>query len=328
MRIRLMSILCGIVAASTLFAVQSCSDSDSMESATATVTATPVAITPDAERGPTQMELPIRVAVTLPIFVEFAKEAGGENVEVISLIPDGADPHSYEFTSADIERMKGIDFFFFNGLGLDDRLEAVIEENRDENSFVIPFSPNIRSPQGGGLTATQADDNSHLWLDPDLAYIYPEIAADEYIIYDGIREDFYTSNFVAARERALQTMAEVQQIVSTVPAERRKLVTLHDSFDHFGRRFGLTQSNFVTPTPGSPVSDEQINRTIQAVRDQQIPAVFAEFGYDRTAMERIGNETGVPVCTLYSDIIGGEIDTYRDLMLANAREIARCLGGS
>jgi ABC-type Zn uptake system ZnuABC Zn-binding protein ZnuA len=272
------------------------------------------------------MELPIRVAVTLPIFVEFARDAGLANAEVISLIPAGADPHTYEFTAADIERMKGIDFFFLNGLGLDAHLQDVIEANRDETSYVIPFAPNIRSPRGGDITAEQAGDNPHLWLDPTLAYVYPEIVADEFIIYDGIRKDFYNQNFIAARARLLALQDEVQAIIDPVPMDRRRLVTLHNSLDHFARRFGLTQAASAGNSPSAPVADEEISRLAQVVRDQGIPAVFTEFGYDSGPMDRVAAAAGVPVCTLYSDIIGGDVNTYAELMLANAREIARCLG--
>jgi ABC-type Zn uptake system ZnuABC Zn-binding protein ZnuA len=95
-------------------------------------------------RPPTEHELPIRIAVTLPIFEEFTRVGGGDNVDVISLIPPDADPHSYTLT--DTEALKGIDFFFLNGLGLDSRFRDVIESNRDEVSYVIPFAPNTLSP--------------------------------------------------------------------------------------------------------------------------------------------------------------------------------------
>jgi zinc/manganese transport system substrate-binding protein len=261
------------------------------------------------------------------MFEEFARDAGLQSVEVISLVPAGADPHTYQFTPADIERMKGIDFFFVNGLGLDAHLQEVIEENRDESAFVIPFAPNIRSPQGGEITAEEAGDNAHLWLDPTLAYVYPEIVADELIIYDGVRSQFYTDNFAASRERLLALQGEVQAIIDSIPAERRALIVKHDSFDHFARRFGLTAPGHLIESPASTPTSDDIARAVQLVRDQQAPAVFTEFGYDPAPMQQVASQAGVPLCTLYSDIIEPG-QTYSDLMLANAREISRCLGGS
>jgi len=314
------------LAALIIIAGAGCGDEEARVGSTPVRDATPAPFSP-AARSPTELTLPIRVAVTLPLFVEFAEDMGLDNAEVISLIPPGADPHTYAFTPADLELMKGIDFFFYNGLGLDSRFEDAVEANRDEDAYVIPFAPNIRSPQGGDITAEQADDNPHLWLDPTLAYVYPEIVADEFIIYDGVRRNFYSTNFAAARERILALQDEVRQIIDTVPQERRKLVTLHNSFVHFARRFGLGEPAFLTAAPAGLVPEAEVQRIAQTVRNQGVPAVFTEFGYDSGPIDRVAAAAGVPACTLYSDIIGGEVITYRDLMLANAREIARCLGG-
>ena len=305
----------------------SCSDSGAEDGDAPTATASPIPERTIPSRSPTEMQLPIRIATTLPVFGEFARDAGLQNVEVIALVPAGADPHTYQFTPADLERMKGIDFFFVNGLGLDSHLQEVIEANRDESAFVIPFAPNIRSPQGGETTAEEAGDNAHLWLDPTLAYVYPEIVADELIIYDGVRSRFYTDNFSASRERLLGLQVEVQAIIDSIPAERRKLVVQHDSFDHFARRFGLTSAGYLSESAASTPGGDDIARTAQLVREQQVPAVFAEFGYDSAAMREVSSQAGVPLCTLYADIIEPG-QTYSDLMLANAREISRCLGGS
>jgi ABC-type Zn uptake system ZnuABC Zn-binding protein ZnuA len=271
------------------------------------------------------MELPIRVAVTLPLFEEFARVAGPGNVEVISLIPPGADPHTYEFTDGDIARMKGIDFFFLNGLGLDSRLHQVIEENRDEGAYVIPVAPNTKSPQGGDLTAEQAKDNAHLWLDPSLASVYTEIVADEFIIYDGIRQDFYNSSWTAFRDRMLAFQGELAAELAVIPEDRRKLVTLHDSFAHFARRFDLAVAGFGSASTGGTLSEADIERLVLLVQQQQVPAVFTEYGYDATAMTEVATRAGVPLCTLYTDMLGGEVASYEEMMRANARELVRCL---
>jgi ABC-type Zn uptake system ZnuABC Zn-binding protein ZnuA len=285
-------------------------------------TATPFQI---PNRSPTELELPVRIAVTLPLFEEFAREAGMDNVEVISLIPPGADPHTYEFTPSDIEKMKGIDFFFLNARGLDSRLQDVIEANRDEDAHVIPFAPNILSPQGRGQTAEQAGDNPHLWLDPSLAYVYVEIVADELIIYDGIRKDTYDSNFSAFKQRMLDFQDELYAQIQAVPPERRKLVSYHNSFDHFARKFDLSVAGYAVETPGDVPAPDAIALLAQTVSEQGIPAIFAEFGYDRAVIDQVGAQAGVPVCTLYSDISDAAL-TYEEMMRANAGEIVRCLG--
>jgi ABC-type Zn uptake system ZnuABC Zn-binding protein ZnuA len=272
------------------------------------------------------MELPIRVAVTLPIFEEFVREAGGPHVEVISLLPKDADPHSYELTSEDIERFRGVDFFFLNGLGLDSRFQPVIEANRDETAFVVPFAPNMRSPTGEG-TAEEAGDNPHLWLDPSLAGIFTEIVADEFIIYDNIREAEYFKNFTGHQQRLRALQSEIADRLQAIPAERRKLVTFHDSFRHFARRFGLEVAGYAVADPGTPVSDEALQELARTVQERGVPAVFAEFGYDPAPMQEVADAAGVPLCTLISDIWPPDVTSYDQMMRANADELVRCLGG-
>jgi ABC-type Zn uptake system ZnuABC Zn-binding protein ZnuA len=282
---------------------------------------------PLPERRPTRLELPIKVAVTLPLFEDFVRAAGGDHVTVFSLIPQGADPHSYELTEADIERFAGVDFFFINGLGLDSRLRSVIEAHRDEDALVIPFSPNVPSGDRPGVSAEEAGDNPHLWLDPRLAWVYPELVADEFVIYDSVNEDFYNANFIAYRELVLSLMDEIRAALEAVPEERRKLVTYHDSLAHYARRFGLEVAGFVVREPQDTPADGHVAGLVETIRVQGIPAVFAEFGYDRSVMERIGREARVPVCQLYTDILGEPVDTYIEMMRANTAEIVRCLGG-
>ena len=318
--------LCLLVSAGVGILTSACggdgADSDRAPAGSFSITPTPFR---PADRPPTEHGLPIRIAVTLPVFEEFARLAGGDNVEVISLIPPEEDPHTYRFTHADIERMKGIDFFFLNDLGLDSRLQDVIESSRDEDGHVIPFAPNVLSPGGDGRTAQQAGDNSHLWLDPSLAYVYVEIIADELVIYDGIRQDTYDANFSAFKLRMLEFQDAIYAQIQAVPPERRKIVSYHNSFDHFARKFDLSVAGYVVESPGDAPAPDAIALLAQTVSEQGIPAIFAEFGYDRAVIDQVGAAAGVPVCTLYSDIPDTTL-TYEEMMRANADEIVRCLG--
>ena len=278
------------------------------------------------DRSPTQLQLPIRIAVSLPLFQEFARTAGGDNVEVISLIPQGADPHTYQLKPEDIARMKGVDFFFLNGLGLDSRLQDVIEANRDEASHVIPFAPNINSPTANGRTAEQAGDNAHLWLDPTLASVYVEIIVDELDIYDGIHKDTYDANFRNFQQRMTDLQNQLTSSLKPVSPERRKLITYHDSFQNFARRFGFQVAGFAVPTPADSPPAGTASRLSTIVQDGALRAIFAETGYDAAIMQEVATSTGATLCTLATDMPDSSVN-YEDMMRANTAEIVRCLGG-
>ena len=283
-------------------------------------------------REPTELELPIRVAVTLPLFEEFVRAAGKENVEINSIMPSTTDPHAFTAVPDTAPGLAGIRFLFYNGLGLDTGPVEDMEIDLEAETFVVPFAPNIRSPRGSELgnpeiTAEEAGDNPHLWLDPMLAYVYAEIVADEFVIYDGVRQEFYNDNFAVFRDEMVELRDELAVQMEGIPEASRKLVTYHDSFDHFARRFGFEVSGFAVARPGETPDAAAIEALVGTIRDRGIPAVFAEHGYDRAVMEDIAARAGVDVCTLSSDIKPDDVATYADMMRRNTQEIVRCLGG-
>jgi ABC-type Zn uptake system ZnuABC Zn-binding protein ZnuA len=283
-------------------------------------------------REPTELELPIQVAATLPLFEDFVRVAGKENVEVFSVVPADVDPHLYAAPVGDDERLGAVQFFFYNSLGLDALIAAEVETEIGDVAYVVPFAPNIRSPRGSELgnpdiTAEEADDNPHLWLDPVLAATYAEIVADEFVIYDGVREKFYNDNFAAYRDELVALRDELAAEIEAIPAANGKLVTYHDSFQHFARRFGLEVAGFAVDRPGGTADAAKVAALVARIQAESIPAVFAEHGYDRTEIDAIAARAGVPVCTLYSDVLPEGVDSYVQMMRLNVAEMVRCLGG-
>ncbi len=288
---------------------------------------------PPSVLSPTQSQLPLRVAVTIPLFAEFAREMGGDNVEVFSLLPPGADPHTYQLTPSDISRISEADIFFVNGLGLDAAVQDLIEKNRGEGAKIIPFGPNLPSPRATELgdiniTADEAGDDPHLWLDPIIARIYANLISDTFIIVDSVNRAFYESNLSAYSDRLFELDEEIRAQLELIPRENRKLVTYHDSFVHFARRYDLDILGFAVSVPGQDPGPEEIARLTETINDGGVPAVFAEAGFDATVLKEIAGEAGVQVCTLYSGVQDESVPTYIDMMRANVDELVRCLGGA
>ncbi|MEE8369953.1 MAG: metal ABC transporter substrate-binding protein, partial [Dehalococcoidia bacterium] len=205
---------------------------------------------------------PIKVVVTLPVFADFVREIGGENVEVASLIPEGVDPHTYEPRLEDANLVVDADIILVNGLGLEGpALDFITEHRASGLTNLVTIAANVPSPTAEQpvdkpIFATEAGDDPHLWLDPKLARIYPETVADSLKIADGKNEDYYEATFRAYLERLQELDREIAQTIEAIPLEGRKLVTYHSSLVHFARRYGLdvvgvvTEDTARTPPPG------------------------------------------------------------------------------
>ena len=81
-------------------------------------------------------------------------------------------------------------------------------------------------------------------------------------------------------------------------------------------------------SPGKEPSAQEVSDLTHAIRDQKVPAVFKEPQFSARVIELAANDAGVQVCTLYSDALDDDVKSYVDLMRFNARELARCLGGT
>ncbi len=292
--------------------------------------------TPSARFSPASRDLPIRVGTTLPLFADFAREIGGDNADVFSILPSGADPHTYEPTPSDIRRIAEADIIFVNDLqpGLEGSILDVIDSNKGQDTTVISFMANVTSTRAQELgdpetTAADAGDNPHLWLDVSLARAYVSVIAETLTGADAANAALYSDNLTHYGQRLAQLDDEIAATVDQIPPESRKLVTPHDAFPHLARRYGLSIVGFVVPGPSQDPSPRDIADLTNDIKDQSVPAVFTEpqIGADSRLMEQIAADAGVPVCTLYSDALTDDVPTYVDMMRFNADELLRCLGG-
>lgn len=123
--------------------------------------------------------------------------------------------------------------------------------------------------------------------------------------------------------------AEIRELVSTLPEDRRIVVTSHDAFQYFARDYGLT---FLSPQGLSTESEgsaRDVARLIEQMRDAGVSAVFFENISDTRLLEQIASETGAAIGgTLYPGALSeadGPAPTYLDMMRHNATTLAQAL---
>lgn len=167
----------------------------------------------------------------------------------------------------------------------------------------------------------------HLWQDVGNAMAYVELIRDELI---GVDPD----GALQYRDRAEVYLAELERLdrhvrdtIAEVPEPRRRLVTTHDAFGYLAHAYDLDIAGFVTPNPASEPSLLDRRRLTATVRDLRIPAVFLEPNLiARSSMlTEVAREQGVAVCPIYGDTFDERVDSYIEMMRANAASIRRCL---
>ena len=133
----------------------------------------------------------------------------------------------------------------------------------------------------------------------------------------------YTSELEAAD-------AQIVDLLSAVPDERRKLVTNHDALGYFADRYGFEVVGTVIPTPSglAETNPAQLEALARLIEDAGVPAVFAESQHSTADAEALAARVGdVEVVTLLTGTVGGddEASTYVGFLMADARLIAAAL---
>lgn len=253
----------------------------------------------------------IRVVTTLGIFADFARNVGGERVEVTALLPPGADPHTYELPPARVAAIARADVIFVNGLDFEEAALGPIRENARADAPIATLSEGL----------TPLDHNPHFWLDVTNAMRYVERIRDALLEVDPEGAEIYrqgAARYLAALD-ALDR--EFSQAVSRIPPERRKLVTFHDAFAYLARRYGLEVVAFVVAAPGREPSASDVADLAAKLRDQDIPCVYAEPQFNARILELAARDAGVELRELYSDALTDEVPTYVDMMQFNMRQL-------
>lgn len=142
-------------------------------------------------------------------------------------------------------------------------------------------------------------DDPHIWTDP--ATMRAVMAALATELEQGLGLD------LAARAADLDARladldAELEQTLAAVPADRRKLVTGHESMGYFARRYGFALVGALIPSISSQAqaSAADLAELKETIEREAATTIFTEIGTPAQVAETIADETGARVVELPS----------------------------
>lgn len=258
------------------------------------------------------------------ILADITRSIAGDRFEVESLLPSGADPHSYQATPQDLARISESKLIVLNGAGYEGFLQSLMQ-NVSEEAMLIEASAGIVPRED-----VQHGIDPHLWLDPNLILTYVENIRDALTHLDPAGEAAYRSNAESYIAELKALDAWIIEQVDQIPAERRLLVTDHEAFGYFAERYDFEVVGTVIEsfsTDASP-SAQQLAALIDQIRSTGAPAIFLDASDNATLARQIAEETGVNVVTdlhLESLTDGPPAATYIDMMKHNVSRIVESL---
>ena len=252
------------------------------------------------------------VAATTGVTAGIAERVAGPDAEVTQIVPDGASPHDFELSAQDRQALEEADLVVANGSGLE---AGIPLDEVDTPTWELTEH------------ADTLGDDPHVWMDPTRVAAAADSLADELAEADPGHAERYRAS---AREYGRQLRAldrEIADAVATVPPAERELVTSHDSLAYFADRYGFDVAATAFPATGAEAgaSAAQLDDVERAVRDTEVPAVFAQEGDDAEALRLVAEETGAEV--EYGLLVEspGAAGSYEEMLRRDAELIADSL---
>lgn len=273
----------------------------------------------DAAAGP-------RVVASTAVIAEFAARVAGDEAVVVALIPAGADLHSYEPPPDVARRVARADLVLVNGCNLEEGLLDLIFANRRDDAVIVVVSVGGDRDFVSVEEAAYEQCDPHMWLDAGESMRYVRNIRGALAAIDPEHADAYSARADAYVEDLRALDEEVRAAIDAIAASDRRLVVLHDAFGFFARAYGLELAAALLPaSPTQQPSAATLADVIELVRAEGVPAVYAEPQLNRQLIDAVATETGARVLPLYATFADG-IESYEELMLANARSLVDGLG--
>lgn len=279
---------------------------------------------------------PVRVTTTTNFITDTVARIGGDAVEVTGLMGPGVDPHLYRASAGDVAALREADLILYGGLQLEGRMAELLGELAQAQPTLavtdgIPRERLLAPAPGGG-----EEYDPHVWFDVTLWEEVSRTIAGALTDRDPARAGVYAANLDAYLAELAELDAYVTERMASIPPERRLLVTSHDAFEYFGRRYGLQVEGIQGISTAAEATTADVERVAALIAERGVPAVFVESSVPRQTIDALiasAAQRGAAVTVggeLFTDAAGSPgtpEGTYAGMLRANADLIAAGLGG-
>ncbi len=270
-----------------------------------------------------------------PLYCWTANVAG-DRADVENLLSGRAEPHEYAFTPADARKLSNADLVVINGLGLESWFPKFQRSSSFQSNRLVVVTAGLKSELLYGVHHHTHDHehdhagheheaaNEHTWLDPLLAAHGVSNILVALQRADPANAAAYASNAAAYVVRLKELDGLIRQ--SLVGVTNRAIVTYHDAFAYFARRYALEVVGVVEQVPQvnpTPRALAQLHRT---TRERKVRALFIPPGGENRMARRLSKDLGLELAEL-DTLETGPLSpaAYEEQMKFNARSLAKHL---
>lgn len=268
------------------------------------------------------------VVTTASMFADMVTNIGGDLVEVASIVPIGGDPHIYEPTPGDVRLLLRANLILQNGLTFEGWINDLIK-NSGTKAGVHTITTGIEPIVS---TMHQNATDPHAWMEPVNGKIYALNIRNALVELLPDRTAEINTRYEAYITQLDALDAYIREQLGRIDTNKRILITSHDSFHYYGRRYGMQLESVLGTSTDADVRTSDLMRLNEVIRNHHIPAVFIESTINPKLLEQVASDNKIRIGgKLYSDSLGDEnspANTYINMVKQNTDVIVSGLTAS
>ncbi len=260
------------------------------------------------------------------------------DAEIITMVGPGGDPHTYQPSTQDVQTIQDADVVVWTGLHLEARMDDLLEGLGDKQVAVGELLPEELL-----LDWPETDDEGnalhdpHIWNSPEAWSLVVGYLADHLGEIDPDNAATYQANAEAYVGEIAAAASEAEDLLATIPAASRILITGHDAFNYFGDTYDIEvrATDFVSSE--AAMSPREMSDLAAFIAENQIPVIFQDNLANpqaitslKEAVVALGWEVEISDKELFADSLGAEpgVDTFLGVFQHNAETVAEALGAT
>lgn len=252
-----------------------------------------------------------------PIY-EFTKAIGGDDVNVINLLPTGVEPHDWTPRSQDIVNTSKAGLFLYNGAGLEAWVPNFLKGlDKDSNVKAVEISEGINlidsEEEDHAHEGEEHDDHAHesehqddghnhgsidphTWVSPKSALVMAENIKNSLVEADPEHKTGYEERYNELKQKLEDLDAKFTEQLSNV--SQKEIVVSHQAFGYLARDYGLTQHSIMGLSPDAEPTGQDIVKLANLVKEEGIRYIFFEELVSDKLAKTLASEAGVETMVL------------------------------
>lgn len=255
---------------------------------------------------------PLQVLTTFAPIDSLTRNVAGTTAHVEMLLPPNVGPHDFALSPSDLERIAKADVIVSNGLGVESWLQKAFKSNAKSDCLDLVASKGINS------------ENPHVWLDPIFAIAMVGNIRDGLKAKDPANASVYESNAAKYIETLRKLDADIRSATSSMPDKR--LLTFHEAFDCFAKRYGFEIVASVEEFPGKEPTPRYLKKLYKIIQEKHVRVLFTEPQYTAQMVRSLSNDLHIPIAVI-DPIETGKPgpELYETVMRGNLKALTEAL---